>query len=619
MLLRPALISSKILPILSITSCILISSCATTTKQQALNTRSDAHHNARIEQSSLNILIHGGSILTMQGMTPHYVEALLVQDGRITFAGDLKQAKQQQQKQQKNSQEIDLKHYTLLPGFIDAHSHLNSVGLQQTVANLYPEPDGNVSDIPSLLNALSQWQQQNQAFIQATQGWIIGNGYDDAQLNEKRHPTADELDKVSSNHPIIILHQSGHLASVNHKALELLNIDKNTANPTGGIIRRKAHSQEPDGVLEEAAVFSAMATVFSKVPPEIMQNMAKTALNTYIKNGYTTVQEGRADAATAELWRSFADIGQLDIDVVVYPDIIKEKAYMLQHGSNSQYQKHFRIGGVKISLDGSPQGKTAWLSQPYLIPPEGKDKNYRGYPAYPEQSTVQNAINLAYQHHWQILAHANGDAAIDQFLETIEVANQKFGQTDRRNVIIHAQTMREDQLDRAKKLGLIPSFFSLHTYYWGDWHKHETLGPIRAQRISPTRSALKRQMIFTEHHDAPVIPPKNMMVIDATVNRTTRSGDVLGEDQKVSPYIALKSVTDWAAYQYFEEKDKGTLEKGKLADFVVLDGDPLKVPTQKIKDIKIMATYKAGRLIYQANGFTSNSELKSSPSIKQYQ
>ena len=213
---------------------------------------------------------------------------------------------------------------------------------------------------------------------------------------------------------------------------------------------------------------------------------------------------------------------------------------------------------------------------------------------------VQNAINLAYEKHWQILAHANGDAAIDQYLDTIAVANQKFGLLDRRNVIIHAQTIREDQLDRAKDLGLIPSFFSLHTYYWGDWHKHETLGPERANRISPTASALKRNMIFTEHHDAPVIPPKNMMVIDATVNRTTRSGDVLGEDQKVSPYIALKSVTDWAAYQYFEDKDKGTLEKGKLADFVVLDHDPLKVPSQKIKDIKILATYKEGRLIYQS-------------------
>ena len=585
----PTKLSQFILPVFLIANLTALTSCATLSKPQQTN--------APTETTQSNMLIHGGSIITMQGMTPQYVEALVVENGRIQFAGDLKQA---QKFKNKNTQLIDLQKRILLPGFIDAHSHLNSVGLQQTVANLYPEPDGDVSDIPSLIHALSKWQQQNQAFIQATQGWIIGNGYDDAQLKEKRHPTATDLDQVSTTQPIIVLHQSGHLASVNHKALELLKINKNTPNPTGGIIRRKKNSQEPDGVLEEAAVFSAMATAFSKVPPEIMQNMAKTALKTYIKNGYTTVQEGRADAGTSELWRSFANIGQLDIDVVVYPDLMNEQAYMLKYGSSLQYQNHFRIGGVKISLDGSPQGKTAWLTKPYLIPPEGQTKDYRGYPAYPDQKMVQNAINLAYEKHWQILAHANGDAAIDQYLDTIAVANQKFGQLDRRNVIIHAQTIREDQLDRAKDLGLIPSFFSLHTYYWGDWHKHETLGPERANRISPTASALKRNMIFTEHHDAPVIPPKNMMVIDATVNRTTRSGDVLGEDQKVSPYIALKSVTDWAAYQYFEDKDKGTLEKGKLADFVVLDHDPLKVPSQKIKDIKILATYKEGRLIYQS-------------------
>lgn len=587
----PSKLVRAIAPIICVIGLGSLSAC-TTVSPTNTNTPADL---ATLTQT--NTLFYGGSILTMQGMSPHYVEALLVKDGRIVFAGDLKQA---QKLKQKNTQEINLNSHTLLPGFIDAHSHLNSVGLQQTVANLYPTPDGNVSDIASLIHELSLWQQNNPDFIKATSGWIIGNGYDDAQIKEKRHPTADDLDLVSTNHPIIVLHQSGHLASVNHKALELLNINKNTPNPTGGIIRRKANSQEPNGVLEESAVFSAMATAFSKVPPEIMQNMAKTALNTYIKNGYTTVQEGRADHGTAELWRSFAAINQLNIDVVVYPDIINEKDYMLKNGSSLNYQNHFRIGGVKISLDGSPQGKTAWLTQPYFIPPEGKPKDYRGYPAYPDTKMVQDAINLAYKNHWQFLAHANGDAAIDQYLATIETANAQYGQADRRNVIIHAQTMREDQLDQAKKLGLIPSFFSLHTYYWGDWHKHETLGAERANRISPTGSALRKNMIFTEHHDAPVIPPKNMMVIDATVNRTTRSGDVLGEDQKVSPYIALKSVTDWAAYQYFEEKDKGTLEKGKLADLVVIDQDPLKVPTQKIKDIKILATYKEGQLIYQS-------------------
>ena len=540
-------------------------------------------------------LFFGGPILTMQGSSPHYVEALVVEHGRIKFAGDLKQAKKLSEK---TTTSINLNNTTLLPAFIDAHSHVNSVGLQQTVANLYPAPDGTVSDITSLIQAMKDWQAKNTAFIQATSGWIIGNGFDDAQLNEKRHPTADDLDQISKTNPIIILHQSGHLATVNHKALELLNIDKNTPNPSGGIIRRKAGSQEPNGVLEEATVFSAMATAFKQVPPDLMQNMAKIAIQAYIKNGYTTVQEGRADAATSELWRHLANTGELKIDLVAYPDAMNEKDYMLKHGTSTTYQNHFRIGGVKISLDGSPQGKTAWLTQPYLIPPEGQDKNYRGYPAYSQQ-TVQDAINLAFAQHWQILAHANGDAAIDQYIQSIASATQKYGLEDRRNVIIHAQTMREDQLDRAKELGLIPSFFSLHTYYWGDWHKHETLGPERANRISPTGSAIRKGMIFTEHHDAPVIPPRNMRVIDATVNRVTRSGDVLGEEQKVSPYIALKSVTDWAAYQYFEEKDKGTLEVGKLADFVVLDKNPITIPSQYLKDIKILATYKAGQVIYQ--------------------
>lgn len=159
--------------------------------------------------------------------------------------------------------------------------------------------------------------------------------------------------------------------------------------------------------------------------------------------------------------------------------------------------------------------------------------------------------------------------------------------------------MREDQLDRAKQLHLIPSFFSLHTYYWGDWHVAQTLGEKRAEHISPTGSALRKGMIFTEPHDAPVIPPKSMMVLDATVNRTTRTGKVLGEAQKVSPYIALKTMTDWAAYQYFEEDIKGTLSTGKYGDFVILSANPITTEPSKIKDIKVLATYKQGQLVYQ--------------------
>ena len=577
----------------SVALTVLISS--TSVFISACNSSPSATVSRTQSQPENALLVYGGNILTMQGIQPSYVDAMLIQDGKIRFTGAFAEAK----KIAPQAKRLNLHHKTVIPGIIDAHSHLNSVGMQQTVANLYPPPDGKVVSVATLIQEMKAWAKQNPTFVQATSGWIIGNGYDDAQLQEKTHPTATDLDRISMTQPVLILHQSGHLASVNHKALELLGINEKSSNPSGGVIRRVVGTNIPNGVLEESVVITAMLQAFKTVAPEIMQQMALTAVQTYIENGYTTVQEGRADRGTTELWRSLAKQNKLAIDVVSYPDISSEQAYMLEKGVSKNYVNHFRIGGVKISLDGSPQGKTAWLTEPYVVPPEGQSNNYRGYPAFPEQKTVQDMIDLAFQQQWPILAHANGDAAIDQYLTVIANAQKQYDASQRRDVIIHAQTMREDQLDRAKQLHLIPSFFSLHTYYWGDWHVAQTLGKKRAERISPTGSALRKGMIFTQHHDAPVIPPKSMMVLDATVNRTTRTGTVLGETEKVSPYIALKTMTDWAAYQYFEEDMKGTLSTGKYGDFVVLSDNPITIEPSKIKDIKILATYKQGQLIYQ--------------------
>ena len=551
------------------------------------------------QQQSTEKLFYGGSILTMEGMQPKYAEALLVKDGKIVFVGSKQQAERLANTQ---VQYINLNNKTLLPSFIDAHSHVNMVGFHQMVANLYPMPDGSVSDINSLVNVMNTWKTQNPAVIKMMGGWILGNGYDDAQLSEQRHPTASDLDRVSKDQPVMILHQSGHLASVNHKALELLNFNQNTPNPEGGVIRREANSNVPNGVLEESALFTAIGSIFKDVPPQVMFQIAQKGIDAYVKNGFTTVQEGRADQGTTEMWHALAKQNQLPIDVVSYPDITTSQEYMLKQGSSRQYDQHFRIGGVKISLDGSPQGKTAWLTQPYLIPPEGKDKNYKGYPAIKDNQQVNQYINLAFKQGWQVLAHANGDAAIDQFIGAVKDATLKQGKADRRSVLIHSQTIRDDQLDQLKALDIIPSFFSLHTFYWGDWHRQQTLGEARAARISPTASALKKQLIFTEHHDAPVVPPNSLMMLDATVNRVTRSNYVLGADERVSPYIALKSMTDWAAYQHFEDQHKGTITQGKLADLVILDQNPLTVPSREIKNIQVLATYKEGNLIYQKLG-----------------
>ncbi len=232
------------------------------------------------ETVSAEKLFYGGPILTMEGMTPEYVEALLVKDGKIIFAGPKKQA---ESLMEARAQYIDLNNRTLLPSFIDAHSHVNMVGFHQMVANLYPAPDGQVSDIDSLVQVLTQWKKQNPKVIETMGGWILGNGYDDAQLSEQRHPTATDLDRVSKDQPVMVLHQSGHLASVNHKALALLKIDQNTTNPAGGVIRREANSNVPNGVLEESALFTAIDSIFKDVPAEVMFEIARKGLDAYVK------------------------------------------------------------------------------------------------------------------------------------------------------------------------------------------------------------------------------------------------------------------------------------------------------------------------------------------------
>lgn len=529
----------------------------------------------------------------MIGDQPQYAQSVLVQNGKIAFVGNLADAK----KMAPQSNQIDLNGKTLLPGFIDAHGHAYNAGIQALAANLLAPPDGNVTNIDSLIQKLNEWKADNKNII-GKYKWIIGFGYDDAQLKEQRHPTADELDRVSKDDPVLVIHQSGHLGAMNHKALELAGYNANTKDPDGGVIRREKNSNVPNGVLEEMALFQPLFSVMAKFDQEANEKIALAGVKSYLRFGYTTLQEGRATADACETWKSLGQQNRLTVDVACYPDIQAQQPYLESQGVQKNYTNHFRIAGAKLSLDGSPQGRTAWLTKPYLIPPEGQPKTYVGYPAIPDESKVDKLVATAYKNNWQILAHTNGDAALDEYLKAVNKATQKYGNDNRRTVAIHAQTARFDQLDCMKELKIIPSFFGMHTYYWGDWHRDVTFGKERAYRISPAQTALNKGMIFTQHHDAPVALPNSLMILYATVNRISRSGDVIGPAERVSPYNALRSITSWAAYQYFEENSKGTLEKGKLADLVVLDKNPLKIDPKQFKDIQVIQTIKEGNVVY---------------------
>ena len=533
-----------------------------------------------------------GDVMTLDSQQPR-AGAVAVVDGRIVAVGepDVLLARATA------STRIERFEGTLMPGFVDAHGHLWLTGLASLFANLLPPPDGRVADLSELQAALRSWVEGET--LEVDGGWIVGMGYDDAFLAEKRHPTRADLDAVSSTRPVLVVHQSWHLGALNSVALARLGIDADTVDPEGGYYRRDA-AGEPTGVLEEIALHEVAGAVLGSLDAALAVEIVHRGVETYVAHGFTTAQDGATSAPMLAALRAAAGTGDgLAIDVIAYPQID------VMMGDDpptvpSNYVGGLRLGGTKLLLDGSPQGRTAWLTAPYHVVPEGRDEDYRGYPIAPD-ARVATQVDRAFAEGWPILAHANGDAAADQLIAAVRAATERYGSGDRRTVMIHAQTVREEQLDAMAELGIVPSFFSAHTFYWGDWHRDSVLGPVRAERISPTRSALERGMRFTVHHDAPVIAPDPLRVLHATVNRRTRSGEILGPEQRVDVQTAILATTKWAAWQAFEAEEKGTIEAGKLADFTLLSGDPLATPSEQLLELHVVGTVKRGRWVFRGD------------------
>ena len=542
------------------------------------------------------IIYKGGSILTMSDAQPR-AEAVAVADGKVLAVGS---AQEVMKLKSKDTQVIDLKDQAMIPGFVDAHGHVLMIGLQAMSANMLPEPDGEVNDIPALQGVLKTWAEKNEELVKEV-NLILGFGYDDAQLKELQHPTANDLDQVSSDIPVYVVHQSGHIGVGNSRALEVVGFDSDSENPAGGVIRHKEGSNEPNGVLEETPHFMAMVKLLSAVDAKGAQSMFKAGMDLIASYGYTTAQEGRATLGQAKLMRSTADSGEVKLDVVVYPDVLTNDAKaFIKNNHGRQYKNRLRIGGAKLTIDGSPQGFTAWRDRPYYNPTPNFRSDYLGYPAATSDQ-VFDAIEWAYANNVQILTHSNGEAASDLLIAAIKDATEKYGMADRRPVLIHGQFLREDQVDSFKALDVFPSLFPMHTFYWGDWHRDRTVGPENADNISPTGWLVKRGMKFSTHHDAPVAFPDSMRVLDATVTRRSRSGDIIGPDQRVDVMTALKAMTIWPAYQHFEDSSKGSIEAGKLADFVILSTDPTAVDSETLDQIKVVETIKEGASVYVAN------------------
>lgn len=570
----------------------------------------------------------GGPVVTVDAANT-VTEGIAVRDGRILAVGS---ADAVMAHAGPDTELVDLGGRTLIPGFIDAHSHIVQQSLKFSTVILDPHPIGDVKTIADIQAKLAERAETDG---RGPGAWIFGWGYDDTGLAEQRHPTRHDLDAVSSDRPIVLMHISSHLLTANTKALEAAGIAADTTDPEGGVIRREADGATPNGVLEENAMAAMLAAVPPPSPERALQ-MLEVGARKYAEAGITTAQDGAAIPAFTALLEAAEAKGLLPIDVVTYAFYkANDMAIVDEIAAERDARDRMRQGGIKLVIDGSIQGFTAYLSEPYHTPPPGESAvtdepnmstagpgmilgadyaglppfdghshapaktEYRGYPSMTPED-IEAWIARADAAGVQVIVHTNGDAATDLMLEAIRKVRGDNHRPDLRTVIIHAQTMREDQLDVAREMGLVPSFFPIHVAFWGDRHKALFLGPDRAARIDPARSARDRGMRFTLHHDAPIAGIDMLAVMSAAVNRETTGGEVLGPEQRISARDALRAVTIDAAWQYFEEDRKGSLEAGKLADMVVLSANPLDVDPKTLTEIEVLETIKDGVTIYRA-------------------
>ena len=521
-------------------------------------------------------------------------EAVAVKGGRVLAVGSESQVLRHRGPQTKL---VDLPGGALLPGFIDAHSHLLSRGVAAVhFANVARPPVGEVTDIASLVATLLEHARRTE--LEAGQ-WLLASGYERESLAEARDVTRRDLDAAFPDNPVVLIHVSGHGAVLNSRALDAAGIDAHTPAPPGGLIAREPGGREPAGLVMETAFFAVLAALPAPTDEQRRAGLV-AAQRHYAANGYTTACDGATDADGVALLRRAAAAGELFLDVVALPEWTSLEGLLAEPGlAFGSYDGRLKLGGVKLLLDGSPQGRTAWFRDPYRVPGPGGESDWRGEPLLPREEVVR-VLSLARRRGVQTFSHANGDAAIDLWLEA--AASAGLG-AESRPVVIHSQFARPDQLDAYARLGAVPSFFSNHTFFWGDTHL-VNLGPERADFASPLRSARRRGLRFTNHSDYGVTPLDPLFLLWSASERLSRSGRVMGPEERIGVAEALRALTIDAAYQYFEEDEKGSIEVGKLADLVLVDRNPLSEPADTLRDIRVLETLKEGETVWRADGWS---------------
>ncbi|MFJ4654752.1 amidohydrolase [Nocardia sp. NPDC088792] len=508
-----------------------------------------------------------GTIVTMDPAQPD-TTAMLLEGDRIALLGTDSEV-QDALRQRGGTEVTDLGGQVATPGFIDPHGHFLGIGVGTLTANLAAPPLGSVDSIAEVLDRL-----RTQAATHPGIGdlvWVLGQQFDDTGIRERRFPTLAELDATVPDRPLLVVHDSGHLAMVNSRGLAKLGITAATPDPAGGKYGRNPDGT-PNGILYETAASATLNSALPTLDPTALLGVLDAATSAALSVGVTTALDAAATPALVTAYNALAQVRYLQVRVGLWVNGDTLQALRTAADKAPNRAPWVQTLGVKGFADGSIQGWTAALTEPYHTFPEGGPPQG---PAGRLRSSVAELTDLiveAFGRNLPAAIHANGDAAADAVIAATRAAREKTGSTVP-VLMQHCQVLRDDQIAALAPLGIAASVFARHIYVWGDRHVELFLGPERAARMDPARSLIDHGVSVTLHNDAPVTPLHPLLTMRDAVERRTASGRVLGADERITPTEALAAYTSEAARQH-GLADRGRLAPGLLADFTVLDADP---------------------------------------------
>jgi predicted amidohydrolase YtcJ len=544
----------------------------------------------RLGQFSADVALINANVITMNPSQPR-AEAVAVKSGKIIAVGGNREIRQLCGD---NTKTIDFDGKTVLPGFVESHNHVSA---NSHIVLQVDCTDRNNKSIKDILEKVAE-----RAKTQEPGTWIEGYGFDNTLLEEQRWINRWELDEVAPDHPVHLWHISGHFTAVNSKALEMAGIDRDTPNPEGGEIVRDENGEATGILAEPPAQLLALRLIPPKTVAECTEGL-RIVSDEYVAAGVTSTHD-----ANLGVWGGLSELQAFELAFA--ENKFKPRLYAMIWTVLEDYRNNgvgieelgfrtgagddrFRIGPIKIFADGSIPGLTAALSEPYLADPSKK-----GHLIF-EQDALNELVLRYHEAGFQLAIHANGDLCIETTINAFEYALKKVPRDNHRHRIEHLPMASEEHLRRMAELGIVTTFYSAQIYGWGDRQRDQFLGPERAERLFPIQSAKKHGIVFGLHGDCPVTPISPLHCLYTAVARETSSGKILGPDQCIDVHDGLKALTIDGAYLAFEEHTKGSIEIGKLADFVSLSADPYELAATELSNLEVEMTIIDGEVVYE--------------------